>query len=154
MGRWHDWRTRRRREQLRRIEKAYPELRLVEDEDDRWRLFRKCCRPRTWRDIALLVGIGVTVGIPVGLLAGPAGQFFGITRLQHLTVGGLQGSLMGGLIGYWYEVYRIPRDLRARLAEMGLPICAECDYDLRGQVEPRCPECGRAFDPSILKKEL
>src|SRR5438309_10005725 len=24
--------------------------------------------------------------------------------------------------------------------------CPMCDYDLRGQVEPRCPECGYRFD--------
>jgi hypothetical protein len=23
--------------------------------------------------------------------------------------------------------------------------CPECDYDVRGTVEPRCPECGEAF---------
>jgi RNA polymerase subunit RPABC4/transcription elongation factor Spt4 len=23
--------------------------------------------------------------------------------------------------------------------------CPECDYDLRGTPEPRCPECGEAF---------
>lgn len=28
--------------------------------------------------------------------------------------------------------------------------CATCGYDLRGQVEPRCPECGTAFDPGEL----
>ncbi len=26
--------------------------------------------------------------------------------------------------------------------------CLTCDYDLRGLPEHRCPECGRAFDPS------
>ncbi len=26
--------------------------------------------------------------------------------------------------------------------------CLECGYDLRGTVEPRCPECGIPFDPS------
>lgn len=25
--------------------------------------------------------------------------------------------------------------------------CKSCQYDLRGQIEPRCPECGRRFDP-------
>ncbi len=25
--------------------------------------------------------------------------------------------------------------------------CRKCFYDLRGQVEPRCPECGTPFDP-------
>ena len=28
--------------------------------------------------------------------------------------------------------------------------CATCGYDLRGQVEPRCPECGTAFDPGAI----
>lgn len=26
--------------------------------------------------------------------------------------------------------------------------CQKCGYDLRGLPEPRCPECGRAFDPA------
>ncbi len=25
-------------------------------------------------------------------------------------------------------------------------LCRECAYDLRGTTEPRCPECGKAFD--------
>lgn len=25
--------------------------------------------------------------------------------------------------------------------------CIDCSYDLRALTEPRCPECGRAFDP-------
>ena len=29
-------------------------------------------------------------------------------------------------------------------SELSLP-CPTCDYDLRAQIEPRCPECGRAF---------
>ena len=30
-------------------------------------------------------------------------------------------------------------------------LCLGCGYDLRGQVEHRCPECGRAFDPHACK---
>ena len=30
--------------------------------------------------------------------------------------------------------------------EYGPGKCAQCGYDLRGLVEPRCPECGTAFD--------
>ena len=26
--------------------------------------------------------------------------------------------------------------------------CPRCHYNLRGLAEPRCPECGRGFDPS------
>lgn len=33
--------------------------------------------------------------------------------------------------------------LREYLTEHGIPICRNCGYDLRGQVHPRCPECGR-----------
>ncbi len=35
---------------------------------------------------------------------------------------------------------------RARLIERTGFRCQRCGYDLQGQVEPRCPECGRAFD--------
>lgn len=29
--------------------------------------------------------------------------------------------------------------------------CPKCDYDLTGTTEPRCPECGGAFDPEKLR---
>jgi len=29
--------------------------------------------------------------------------------------------------------------------------CRQCGYDLQGQVEPRCPECGSEYDPSELE---
>jgi len=29
--------------------------------------------------------------------------------------------------------------------------CLDCGYALRGQTEPRCPECGREFDPANAK---
>ena len=32
--------------------------------------------------------------------------------------------------------------------------CLNCGYDLRGQVEPRCPECGTEFDPESILQEL
>ena len=34
-------------------------------------------------------------------------------------------------------------------------LCPMCDYDLRGQAEPRCPECGYRFEwPQLLDPEL
>ena len=41
----------------------------------------------------------------------------------------------------WMRVY-----LREYLNDHGIPICRNCGYDLRGQVNPRCPECGMEFD--------
>ena len=29
--------------------------------------------------------------------------------------------------------------------------CLECGYDLRGSPGPRCPECGTAFDPEVVR---
>ncbi len=34
--------------------------------------------------------------------------------------------------------------LRRQLIERGVPICITCGYDLRGQLDSRCPECGAA----------
>jgi len=45
---------------------------------------------------------------------------------------------------------RIERHLRTGLLAAGVPVCMHCGYDLRGQTEARCPECGRAFDPHLL----
>lgn len=45
---------------------------------------------------------------------------------------------------------RMERSLREQLNRLGHPICIPCGYDLRGQTEPRCPECGAAFDARLL----
>ena len=56
-------------------------------------------------------------------------------------------------IGSQYLVRKpLIRYLREQLAAKGVPICIECGYDLRGQVDPRCPECGTAFDPKLIKR--
>ena len=62
--------------------------------------------------------------------------------------------------GRWHLLtYSIPeskrhlrRRLRKRLFELGIPVCDRCTYHLRGQTEPRCPECGRQFDPTLLER--
>lgn len=41
----------------------------------------------------------------------------------------------------WMRVY-----LRQYLNDKGIAICRNCGYDLRGQVNPRCPECGAVFE--------
>ncbi len=43
----------------------------------------------------------------------------------------------------WREMKVIDR--RRHLQER---VCDKCGYDLRGQLEPRCPECGEPFGPS------
>jgi hypothetical protein len=72
---------------------------------------------------------------------------------QGLQVG---GSLLGGLIVPTVLAVAaivihqrlilgsapFRRCLREQLVARGVPICVGCGYDLRGQVEPRCSECG------------
>ncbi len=43
-----------------------------------------------------------------------------------------------------------PGILRRNLAQLGGLVCEQCGYDLRGQIDPRCPECGLPFDPRRL----
>ena len=44
----------------------------------------------------------------------------------------------------------VRRRLRGLIVEAGIPICIKCGYDLRGQVESRCPECGSSFDAGLV----
>ncbi len=48
---------------------------------------------------------------------------------------------------------KVRQHLRRELVKCGVPICIKCAYDLRGQDEPRCPECGISFDEKLLKHE-
>ena len=43
------------------------------------------------------------------------------------------------------------RFVRRYLQERGIAVCLNCGYDLRGQRDPRCPECGREFDANLLR---
>jgi hypothetical protein len=59
-----------------------------------------------------------------------------------------------GFMGTVWVIYRgyARHRLREVLVALGVPICLHCGYDLRGQTVPRCPECGREFDPGLLKQ--
>ena len=54
-----------------------------------------------------------------------------------------------------YYLWREPmrRTLRKELQILKVAICLKCGYDLRGQTEPRCPECGASFDEQLLKRD-
>ncbi len=45
----------------------------------------------------------------------------------------------------------LPVHIRRKRKKKGL--CEKCAYDLRGLTEPRCPECGTAFDPKLLSEK-
>ena len=47
---------------------------------------------------------------------------------------------------------QVRASLRGQLLEKGIVLCARCKYDLRGQVESRCPECGQTCDKPPSKQ--
>ena len=51
----------------------------------------------------------------------------------------------------WFWRHRLRRFLRRQLLDRGIAICLKCGYDLRGQTEPRCPECGTPFGVELIR---
>lgn len=71
------------------------------------------------------------------------------------VVAAFAAALGGGLIFAHLHLWirpRIHENLRRQLLARGVPICLACGYDLRGQTVPRCPECGAACEPSLVKQ--
>ena len=45
-------------------------------------------------------------------------------------------AVFSGITGaWWFALHRFEADLKPGC-------CSRCEYDLRGNLEPRCPECG------------
>lgn len=76
-----------------------------------------------------------------------------LPRGTEYVVGGV-GFLLFGVawlfVPDWLANRSIRSALRTELIRIGVPVCLRCGYDLRGQAEPRCPECGTPFDPKLL----
>jgi uncharacterized membrane protein YfcA len=89
---------------------------------------------RERRDFGVMVGavIGIGFGLTASIMVAPlpplVQPFVAIALVTAATV-------LGGYVGH--------RLLRKPLVEEGR--CSQCGYDLRGCVEPRCPECGMQF---------
>ena len=53
--------------------------------------------------------------------------------------------LSGSLLLLWLHSGKVHRLLRTDLNSRGIIVCMRCGYDLRGQMNERCPECGEPF---------
>ena len=102
------------------------------------------------------------------------GFWFGLLTFVYVSIGSLMGSqlaawldpragpwyyvirclsfvlivLSGGVGGVWLYSASTRRRLREELNRRGIAVCMKCGYDLRGQVEQRCPECGTTMVPT------
>ncbi|MDM8006961.1 MAG: hypothetical protein QUV05_12555 [Phycisphaerae bacterium] len=134
----------------------FPELALFDDEAERKavlkRLWRQLLRRKQYR--LSLLAISVCSVFVLAFASPLARHLFPV--VPHLLMTTLIGAAAGGCFGLAIQLcWRKPcqRYLREQLAAKGVPICIECGYDLRGQVDPRCPECGTAFDPKLIKPQ-
>jgi len=94
-----------------------------------------------------------------GMCAWIALAHLGICILFYLLVvlrnwNPAQAQALFAIMGAIYSIAILPLIWQARqnLRKTHIPgICDGCGYQLRGLVEPRCPECGTAFSQSELQ---
>jgi hypothetical protein len=133
----------------RRLLRDIPEMSLLSDEEDRVAML--LCIEREVRVGLVEEYLGFGLGCGAMWAALRLGDWFGVTFLQlGLLIPALFVPL-AFIADYYVKRNRIRRYVRRKLAEIGVPVCRNCGYDLRGQVEPRCPECGTPFDSKLLK---
>jgi len=75
-------------------------------------------------------------------------RLFGLSgAISDLATVGVFGLAMLAALALliYFGIPHARKKLRLELAMGGTPICVGCGYDLRGQAERRCPECGVEF---------
>jgi len=132
--------------------KQYPEMQhfaspeQAKDAMHAWKK-RMLKMPRFWFG---LLGYTLGVGVLVVAILISLRPWLSISASMF---GGLVGGLTGGsgtVMLTWFWRNRCQRFLRQQLIASGIPICLKCGYDLRGQTEARCPECGTSFDAELI----
>ena len=138
-----------------RILKAWPEMDLLQDPDERWTVFTTAAGT-----ISHSTGVWLLLLAPVVAVILSIGTSFAERALQGTLWSGLlehtrAGSpvlAMGLTLVLISRIRRrhFDRALREQLIRRGCAVCIKCGYDLRGQTVARCPECGVLFNPDIL----
>ncbi len=133
-----------------------PELALFPEGEARRLAVKRAStlRKKLGRLAALIVAAALAGALShyvIASLGGSVSAF--LQRLGPALRGGLVGGVLGVLFGggfalWWRPTFR--QSLREQLVEAGIAVCLKCGYDLRGQTEPRCPECGTTFDERLL----
>jgi hypothetical protein len=132
----------------------YPELELFPDDETRITILKQLQRGmiRTRRFWLACVGHGIATTAVVAVSPSILGLVvFG--SYPGWLVSFIPAMVLGIGFGFGLQfLWRKPvqKRLREELVSRGIPICIPCGYDLRGQIEPRCPECGRGFDPRLI----
>ncbi len=137
-----------------KLSKRYPELGRFasrEEADKVVHAWKKQLMkmPRFWLGlVAYTCVMGITI---VSILIAIRPLVFVPGSMYGGIVGGMTGG-SGFLVLTWFWRHRLRRFLRERLVASGIPVCLKCGYDLRGQTEPRCSECGTSFDADLIDR--
>ena len=126
----------------------HPDLRRVEDEDDRVLAiaFAEINLSKSQRRLILFLPfIGFPIGGGIGLLIAA------YLRLPLATYWGAGFFVGGGMAGWAFLIalyaLLMRRKVREAMRELGYKVCPGCGYDLRG-VSVGCPECGWRREPA------
>ena len=130
--------------------RLFPDLFLVDDKAARKRIWREAVKPvsGTAAYIGLLI-VCVTLGqMLAAMLMVLVAQDLGIVRVPWWWDVPLRllFSVIGALTPLWLMRRRITKNVRLHLNQEGFRLCLVCGYDLRGQVESLCSECGSPVD--------
>ncbi len=130
----------------------YPELRRFGSRAEASAAIKACQKEqmKTLRFWIILLLFTLCVGITVAAAILLVRKW---VPVSGATFGGLVGGITGGsgvVVLQWFWRHEFRTLLRKRLISSGVPICLKCGYDLRGQIESRCPECGTPFDGKLL----
>ncbi len=78
------------------------------------------------------------------------GKIIRLSEIAEMVCGTVVLSSVCGLVGL------LVRSICASISRLVIQdgnLCPNCAYDIRGQIECRCPECGEAFPGHLLKGE-
>ena len=139
---------------MQQYETQFPELSVLESPEEQRRILHVAQR-RVKGGVRYCLFFVMDLGVTLLIL-------FCTVRLVQATVNVPSWCSQGiaAIVGFVYLTKSfsvifhrgIRRELRRELLERGMPVCASCGYDLRGQIEARCPECRDAFDAGLLQK--
>jgi len=123
----------------------YPELALFESPEEARRTKYEFYRRSLWWWVYIVILILVTAIFGFWLWYEALARFRPWVSLLILV---LIGGTVGGGSAHWLFSKPFQQHLRKRLLDRGVKVCMACGYDLRGQTECRCPECGTPFESS------
>ncbi|MEO0587448.1 MAG: hypothetical protein AAF078_07405 [Planctomycetota bacterium] len=100
---------------------------------------------------AVRAGFAIFAGVTAALC---------VLLFLRIYLGGLTphaAELPVGVIGFLYAVGGLPMTVlvwRWKSERLDPRVCASCGYPLQHLTDPRCPECGAAFDPERVAEAL